>query len=157
MMPFYQGFRGIRIGLEVQFCNISPGLASRMPASSTSSSMMASIYFKRPQIPSPRSSCSAYSRTGNDWYRCGIGLANAWSLLFFIFISSSMGMYPKLYLAPLMGIGIGSIIPWEFLPNLKPCSNPFYNITVAIILYMTGIGGCGSKSSPEAFTSSTVS
>ena len=65
-------------------------------------------------------------------------------------------MYPKSYLAPLTRTEISSIIPWEFLPTMKTDWYPFYKITVAIILYTAGIGGCGAKSSPVEFTSSTI-
>ena len=153
---FYQRVRDIRIGVEVQFCSISLGSASRIPADSTSSSIIALISLKRSHIPSPQSSGSAHSWIGKDWYRCGIGLAYSWSFFFFIFISSSVGVYPKPYLDPLARTGTDSMIPWEFLPNAKPGSNPFYSITVEIILYKTGMGVCGAKSSSVAFTNSTV-
>lgn len=62
----------------------------------------------------------------------------------------------KLNFAPLMGIWIGSIIPWKFFPNKKPSSNPLCSNKIIIILYMEGIWGCGAKSSLVAFTSSAV-
>ena len=123
MMALYRRVRGIRMGMEVQIHITSPGSVSRIQASSTSSSTKASISSKRSHIPSLRSSCSAYSRIGKDWYRCGIGLANAWSFFFFIFMSSSVGMYPKLYLDPLTRTKIGSIIPCESLPIRNPVQN----------------------------------
>ena len=154
--PFYQSVWDIRICVEVQFWRISLGSASRMPAGSTSSLMIALILLKRSQIPSPQSSGSAHSLIGKHWYRCRIGLANCWSFFFFIFISSFVGVYRKPYFDPLVRTRTGSMIPWEYFPNPKPSSNPFCIISVVIILYMTGMGVYGAKSSSMAFTNCTM-
>ena len=53
IIPFYPKVRDIRIGVEVQFCSISPGSASRMPAGLTSSSITALISLNRSQIHFP--------------------------------------------------------------------------------------------------------
>lgn len=103
-----------------------------------------SFFKKNPQIPLPRPSWSAYSQTRKDLYRWGIGQANSWStFLLFISASSSKGTYHKPNFSPLAGTWIGWTIPWKFHPIPKPGSNPFWRITLAIILYTTRIRGCG--------------
>lgn len=67
------------------------------------------------------------------------------------------GGIPQFILAPLTGIGIGSIIPWDFFSNTKPGLKPFWCIKMGIILYTAGTGGCGAKYSLVSFTSSIVS
>ena len=155
-MPFYLGVWGIRIGVEVQFCSISLDSASRIPASSTSFSITASICSRGhrflPQV--------LHARHTPGLGRIDTDVGSAYPMLDHSSFSSLYhhlwGQYPKPYLDPLTSTRIGSIIPWKFLPDLKPCSKPFCSITVAIILYMAGMVVCGVKSSPVVFTSSTV-